>query len=100
MNYYEIKSISFRYKTIAYIDVMSYKADYLFCKKGIKLKFIKDFSNEINDYILVIAKVKKKDFTKFKECMKELYNQMILIGYSDYDKECNNFTKVLREEGL
>lgn len=81
-------------KSFAYIDAgdnstRTYLADQIFINKKLTVKFDKgELHNNGNQYIVIFCKVKKKDVNLFKECMNDLRNKMILLGYKDYDDCC------------
>jgi len=99
-NYVEIRGgLRIRHKKFVYIDKNPYRADKIFLDHGINVKFLNEWENSDRDYIVVMVSVMKKDCHEFKICMSELRNKMLVLGDTDYDKECRYLMKILNLGG-
>lgn len=81
-----------------YIDYPDYIADEIFRTNGIHVKFGKEYYKEGNKYGFIFCKIKQRDKDKFVKCMDELMNKMLLLGFRDYEFECNRMLKIFNEE--
>lgn len=74
----------FKY-TVAYFDTIPYKADAIFVKNNLKIKFINNYIYKNNTkLVLVFAKIPKNKLNLFAKCMSELKNKMLILGDTDY----------------
>lgn len=97
MNYIEIKSILG--KKYVYIDTKDYKADNIIVNDKIKMKIIKEFHKEGERYCLIYCKVRKDDAIRFELAMEKLKSKMLVCGYNDYERYCENtLNKLLGRE--
>lgn len=86
----------FKY-TVAYFDTFPYKADAIFYKNNLKIKFINNYiyKNDTN-LVLVFAKIPKNKLDLFVKCMSELKNKMLILGDTDY---LDNVKNIMLELG-
>lgn len=97
MNYIEIKSILG--KKYVYIDTKDYKADNIIIEGNIRMKIIKEFHKEGEKYCLIYCKVRKDDAIRFELAMEKLKSKMLVCGYNDYNKWCENaLNKIIGKE--
>lgn len=95
-NYIEIRSIIG--KKYVYVDSKDYKADSIILGEEIKMKIIKEFHKEGEEYCLIYCKVRKDDAIKFELAMDRLKSKMLVCGHNDYNEWCENaFGKLLGE---
>ena len=93
----KIKTLSPFYLRFAYLDIPEYVADTIFIQNKLHVKFGKEFKKEGNPYIIIMCKIRKKDFDKFEKSLEELERRMLLTGHTDYIEKCEEvkswFTK-------
>lgn len=78
---------SFR-KLFAYMDTAGiYRADELFRKYRVKLRFKREWQSPDGRYRVVFCSVPKKQEALFEKAMEELPKRMMILGYDDYE-EC------------
>lgn len=95
MNYIEIYSRSPFTAQFAYFDIPEYYGDELFAKHGISPRFFQEGSMSGSPYIIVFCRVKRRDRHKFVAAMNELEKKMIIRGFDNYDKYCEEmFAKI------
>lgn len=82
-------------KVYAYVDVRDYKADKIFQNKNLKVKFLKDFIRNDDDYVIVYISISNKDVPLFMECMKDLERLMLLTGHTESVNIINDLIKDL-----
>lgn len=99
-NYVKLDDFSWRYQYYAYIDVKSYLMDKLIVERKIKVKIKSEYENKQNDYMLIIAKVPKKQVDLFLEACNELYGRMKEEGYEDYEDMCKHIQESLNVDLL
>ena len=73
-------------KLFAYMDTADiYRADELFRKYRIKVKFKKKWQSPDGRYRIVFCSVPKKQVPLFEKAMEELPKRMMILGYDDYE---------------
>ena len=78
--------IPFR-KLYAYMDTADiYRADELFRKYRIKIRFKKEWQSPEGRYRMVFCSVPKKQAALFEWAMEELPKRMMILGYDDYEE--------------
>lgn len=87
-NFVQLSCVSLRSACFCYMDVKKFKADSIFVRKKMRVKFLRHACNDKNDYVIVVCKILKKDIDNFVEAMTELKNNMLLCGHTDYLDEC------------
>lgn len=79
--------IPFR-KMYAYMDAADiYRADELFRKYRVPVKFKREWQSTDGRYRMVFCSIWKKDAKVFESAMEELPKRMMILGYDDYE-EC------------
>lgn len=74
-------------KLYAYMDTADiYRADELFRKYRIKIRFKKEWQSPEGRYRMVFCSVPKKQAVLFERAMEELPKRMMILGYDDYEK--------------
>ena len=84
--------------TFFYVDTPDYKADGLFEKYGVKVKFIGDYAKEANNYVIVECRVKVEDGKDFLNIMHELQRLMLICGHRDYEEFCREWVAKMEGE--
>lgn len=97
MNYYILRQ-KLRNINCIYIDTNQHLADKIFIEHKLKMKFMSDFQNKVNNYEVILVEFPKKKLPTFIECMQELENKLLILGYSDYPAECKELIRLLKEE--
>lgn len=82
-----------------YIDTPEYKADHIFIKNKIAIKFDQEFQKEGDKYILVVCSCKKQDLEKFLMSMEELERNMLICGNTDYKECCKKMWETIEKAG-
>ncbi len=78
--------IPFR-KLYAYMDTADiYRADELFRKYRIRIRFKKEWQSPEGRYRMVFCSVPKKQASLFEQAMEELPKRMMILGYDDYEE--------------
>ena len=73
-------------KLFAYMDTAdAYRADPLFRKYGLRVRFRQEWRSPEGRYRIVFCSVPKKQVPSFREAMTELPRRMLLLGYEDYE---------------
>lgn len=88
INYWELKKFSLRKKYFAFVDTDGYLADQLFIKHRVRVDYRQEYAMPDSLYRVIMCCVAKKDLSEFVQALKELENKMILFGYADYLKFC------------
>lgn len=89
MNYIAIDGLF--YSKFYYADTPDYRADTLFYRHKIPVKYGEEFTNDNEKYIIVTCRVRKKYRNAFRKALEELPNKMALLGHSDYAAFCEQF---------
>lgn len=76
--------------TFFYVDCPQYLADNIFQKHGIKPIILKERWTEDGKYVAIFVIIKKRHMDEFLQSMYELQRNMIICGYSDYEKFCRS----------
>ena len=78
--------IPFR-KLYAYMDTADiYRADDLFRKYRIRVKFKREWESPEGKYRIVFCSVPKRQAHLFEQAMDELPKKMMILGYDDYEE--------------
>lgn len=78
--------IPFR-KLYAYMDTADiYRADDLFRKYRIRVKFKREWESPEGKYCVVFCSVPKRQAHLFEQAMDELPKKMMILGYDDYEE--------------
>ena len=92
--------IPFR-KLFAYMDAAdSYRADDLFRKYRVKVKFKREWESPEGKYRVVFCSVPKRQIHLFERVMDELPKKMMILGYDDYEEVWHNTIKPAEEIGV
>ncbi len=67
----------------AYMDTKDYRADDLFIKHQVTVKFETEFARPGSDFIIVLCRIRKKDNSRFLTAIREFPNKMLLLGYDN-----------------
>ena len=97
-NFLKLKTNPLFKAKYVYFDTIEndkYLADQIFINNDLNVKFGKEFAKDNERFIIIAAKVSKKDTEKFEKCMEELYDKMILMGYEEYPEFCESTMKML-----
>ena len=93
-NYLKLNLYSpFTYSYI-FVDCDKYLADRLFINHKVSVKFGREYYKEDSVYRIIFCKIKKRDEERFLLALSEMYNKMLLLGYTDYTDFCANFYKM------
>lgn len=96
-NYIEVTSWNPWKKTYFIIDTADYLADRIFIEKKLPVYFGRELKRENSPYILIEVRIKKKREKDFLSCMEKLKNNMLLMGYFDYQDFCQELQTFLSE---
>ena len=83
----------FHYRYI-FLDTKDYASIRLFAEVDIGVSHVKEMMKKGSPYRLIICSIRKKDHDKFREALKKLRNNVLLLGYRDYDKVCEDLKEV------
>lgn len=88
-------------KLFAYMDTADiYRADELFRKYRIRVKFKREWQSPDNRYRIVFCSVPKKQVPLFEKAMEELPKRMMILGYNDYEDCWRRTIKPAEETGV
>ena len=74
-------------KLYAYMDTADiYRADDLFRKYRVKVKFKREWESPEGKYRVVFCSVPKRQAHLFEQAMDELPKKMMILGYDDYEE--------------
>ena len=74
-----------------YFDTADHLADHLFSYLKVSKRTEMEFSNNENDYRVIIARILREDQDSFLRVIDLLPAVMAYAGYTDYDEFCRNF---------
>ncbi len=74
-----------------YFDTADHLADHLFSYLKVSKQIEMEFSNDENDYRVIIARIPREDRAGFLRVIDLLPGVMAYAGYTDYDEFCRNF---------
>ena len=94
-NYWRMRDFSIFSVPYAYVDHSSYQADQLFVQNKVRMRFKGEMVKGDSSYRIVFCKVLKRDTTKFEEALGKLNNKMLLLGYADYSKACDEIARMV-----
>ena len=94
-NYWKMRSFSPFSAFYAYADHNSNLAELLFAQNRVHVKFKGKMVREGSPYCIVFCKVLKRDAMKFEEALEKLKDKMLLLGYVDYSKICDEITNMI-----
>lgn len=98
-NFWKMSGFNLFTVPYAYVDHSSYQADSLLVRCKVKVKYQKEMVRENSAYCIIFCKVLKRDTQRFEEALEKLKDKMLLLGYRNYAKECEEITKTI-EEGI
>lgn len=79
------------YYCFSYFDTADHLADHLFSYLKVSTEIEMEFSNEENDYRIIMARIPREDRENFLRAIDLLPALMAYAGYTDYDEFCTNF---------
>ena len=92
--------IPFR-KLYAYMDTADiYRADDLFRKYRIRVKFKREWESPEGKYRVVFCSVPKRQAHLFEQAMDELPKKMMTLGYDDYEEVWLKTIRPAEETGV
>lgn len=74
-----------------YFDTADHLADHLFSYLKVSKQTEMEFSNNENDYRVIIARIPREDRDGFLRVIDLLPGVMAYAGYTGYDEFCRNF---------
>ena len=77
----------FHHKYI-FVDTKDHASMRLFAEAGIGVSYVKEMMKRGSPYGLIVCHVRKRDLDKFNDALIKLRNNILLLGYNDYDKIC------------
>ena len=90
-NYLSLERFSFRYRFYAFLDSPDYKADGLFIKHRVRVKFLQEYAKEGIEYHMIFCRIRKADEDAFLDALRELPDKMLLCGCPDYPEKCREY---------
>ena len=94
-NYFMLHGLNIFYQKIAYFDNKSYLGSKLFVQNKVRGKYLREYNNDNEDYVIVICKVYKRDLSRFYYCMEKLKDNMLIAGYNGYEDFCIRLENIL-----
>ena len=88
-------------KLFAYMDTTDiYRADDLFRKYRIRIKFKREWESPEGKYRIVFCSVPKRQAHLFEQAMDELPKKMMILGYDDYEEVWLKTIRPAEETGV
>lgn len=88
-------------KLYAYMDTADiYRADELFRKYRIRVRFKREWLSPEGRYRMVFCSIPKKQVPQFEQAMEELPKRMMILGYDDYEEIWNRTIKPAEEHDV
>ena len=88
-------------KLFAYMDTADiYRADDLFRKYRIRIKFKREWESPEGKYRIVFCSVPKRQAHLFEQAMDELPKKMMILGYDDYEEVWLKTIRPAEETGV
>lgn len=81
-----------------YVDCKEKLADDVFIENELTVYFHGDYYNKESKYMWVSCSVKRRDVSKFEECMERLHDKVLILGYTDYDEFCEGVCDGILQE--
>ncbi len=77
----------FHYRFI-FVDTKDYVSIRVFAAADIGVSHVRELIKRGSPYRLIVCHVRKKDLDKFREALGKLRNNLMILGYRDYDEVC------------
>ena len=77
----------FHYRFI-FLDTPEYVSANIFASIGLRLWNIKEMKKEGSRFHLIICNIRKRDLGRFHAALEQLKNNILLLGYRDYEDAC------------
>lgn len=88
-------------KLFAYMDTADiYRADDLFRKYRVKVRFKREWQSPDGRYRIVFCSLPKKQVPLFERAMDELPKRLMILGYDDYEEVWHRTIKPAEETGV
>jgi len=88
-------------RLFAYMDAADiYRADDLFRKYRIHVRFKREWQSPEGRYRIVFCSIPKKQVSLFEKAMEELPKRMMILGYDDYEEVWCKTIKPAEETSL
>lgn len=85
-------------RLFAYMDAADiYRADDLFRKYRIRVRFKREWQSPEGRYRIVFCSISKKQVPRFVQAMEELPKRMMILGYDDYAEVWHRTIKPVEE---
>lgn len=94
--YYTLDSRLLFTQRFAYIDTCTFLADRLFHEAGLKVSKTDVLRRYGEDYRIIVAKCRKKDFPKVAEALDLLPSKALVCGWYGYMSYCDDFLKEVK----
>ena len=89
-NYIRVGCFSPFHHRFIFVDTKDYVSIRLLAAADIGVSHVKEMMKRGSPYRLIVCHVRKKDLDKFYEVLKKLRNRILILGYKDYDKVCDD----------
>lgn len=88
-------------RLFAYMDTADiYRADDLFRKYRIRVRFKREWQSPEGRYRIVFCSIPKKQVSLFEQVMEELPKRMMILGYDDYEEVWRQTIRPAEETGV
>ena len=88
VNFIRLRCLSpFHYRFI-FLDTKDYVSARLFAASGVHIARIKVMIKFGSPFRLITCRIRKGDLSEFTEIMEQLRNNVMILGYRDYDRMC------------
>ena len=88
-------------KLFAYMDTADiHRADDLFRKYRIKVRFKREWQSPDGQYRIVFCSLPKNQVPLFERAMDELPKRLMILGYDDYEEVWNRTIKPTEKTGV
>ncbi|MBE5850306.1 MAG: hypothetical protein E7298_09135 [Lachnospiraceae bacterium] len=87
-NFIRVRCFSPFHHRYIFVDTKDYVSIRLFAAADIGVSHIKEMLKRGSPYRLIVCHVRKKDLDKFYDALGKLRNNVMILGYKDYDKVC------------
>ena len=96
-NFIQLDHLSLFNDAYMYMDTAEHLADQIFIRHKLPVRFKGDYRKEGQKYRMILCKAPKKRREDFRDCMKELKRNMLLLGHTDYCESCGQIQKMIME---
>ncbi len=88
----------FHYKFM-FVDTQEHVSKRLLADSCVHASRVRELAKQGSPFRLIMCNIRRKDLDEFGQMLEKLKNNILLLGYRDYDEMCETLRKLADEAG-